>query len=67
MCQAIQENRMEEQKIREQDGELKKAKETVINFYNLEVDVEKIAQWEPQAVHRAAFFSQIKHVFILLV
>ncbi len=44
MCQAIQENRMEEQKIREQDGELKKAKETVINFYNLEVDVEKIAQ-----------------------
>lgn len=32
VCQAIQENRMEERKIREQDGELKKAKKAVRNF-----------------------------------
>ena len=44
VCQAIQEIRMEERKIGEQDGELKKAKEDARNFYNLGVDIEKIAQ-----------------------
>lgn len=50
VCQAIQEIRMEERKIGEQDGELKKAKEAAKNFYNLGVDVEKIAQGVGYAV-----------------
>ncbi len=40
VCQAIQEMRI----ISEKDGELKKAQEVARNFYNLGVDVEKIAQ-----------------------
>lgn len=40
VCQAIQEIRKEERQI----GELSKAKEAARNFYNLGVDVEKIAQ-----------------------
>ena len=40
VCQAIQEMRMES----ERRGELKKAQEAARNFYNLGVDVEKIAQ-----------------------
>ena len=40
MCQAIQEMKKES----ERDGELKKAREAARNFYNLGVDVEKIAQ-----------------------
>lgn len=40
MCQAIQEIREEEKQI----GELNKAREVAGNFYNLGVDVEKIAQ-----------------------
>ena len=35
---------MEERKIGEQDGELKKAQEAARNLYNLGIDVEKIAQ-----------------------
>lgn len=50
VCQAIQEIRMEERKIGEQDGELKKAKEDARNFYNLGVDIEKIAQGVGYAV-----------------
>ena len=50
VCQAIREIRMEERKIGEQDGELKKAKEAAKNFYNLGVDVEKIAQGVGYAV-----------------
>ncbi len=50
VCQAIREIRMEERKIGEQDGELKKAKEAARNFYNLGVDVEKIAQGVGYAV-----------------
>jgi transposase-like protein len=41
---------MEERKIGEQDGELKKAKEDARNFYNLGVDIEKIAQGVGYAV-----------------
>ncbi len=40
VCQAIQEMKKES----ERDGELKKAREAARNFYNLGVDVEKIAQ-----------------------
>ena len=50
MCQAIQEIRMEERKIGEQDGRLNKAKEDARNFYNLGVDIEKIAQGVGYAV-----------------
>ena len=50
VCQAIREIRMEERKIGEQDGELKKAKEAAQNFYTLGVDVEKIAQGVGYAV-----------------
>ena len=46
VCQAIQEMRKES----ERDGELKKAKEAAGNFYNLGVDVEKIAQGVGYAV-----------------
>ncbi len=44
MCRAIQEIRKEERRLGEQDGELNKAKETARNFYNLGVEIEKIAQ-----------------------
>lgn len=50
MCQAIQEMRMEERRIGERDGELKKAKEDARNFYDLGVEVEKIAQGVGYAV-----------------
>ncbi len=50
VCQAIQEIRMEERKIGEQDGRLNKAKEDARNFYNLGVDIEKIAQGVGYAV-----------------
>ncbi len=50
VCQAIREIRMEERKIGEQDGELKKAREAARNFYNLGIDVEKIAQGVGYAV-----------------
>lgn len=46
VCQAIQEMRMES----ERRGELKKAQEAARNFYNLGVDVEKIAQGVGYAV-----------------
>ena len=46
VCQAIQEMRKES----EHDGELKKAREAARNFYNLGVDVEKIAQGVGYAV-----------------
>ena len=46
VCQAIQEMREEERQI----GELNKAKEAAKNFYNLGVDVEKIAQGVGYAV-----------------
>ncbi len=41
---------MEERKIGEQDGRLNKAKEDARNFYNLGVDIEKIAQGVGYAV-----------------
>ena len=50
VCQAIQEIRMEERKIGEQNGELKKAKEDARSVYNLGVDIEKIAQGVGYAV-----------------
>lgn len=50
VCQAIREIRMEERKIGEQDGELKKAREAARNFYKLGIDVEKIAQGVGYAV-----------------
>ncbi len=46
VCQAIQEIRKEERQI----GELNKAKEAASNFYNLGVDIEKIAQGVGYAV-----------------
>ncbi len=50
VCQAIQEMRMEERRIGERDGELKKAQEDARNFYNLGVEIEKIAQGVGYAV-----------------
>ena len=44
VCQAIQEMRKESERDGERRGELKKAQEAARNFYNLGVDVEKIAQ-----------------------
>ena len=48
VCQAIQEMRREGEKIGEQigvqKGELKKAQEAAKNFYNLGLEVDKIAQ-----------------------
>ncbi len=44
VCQAIREIRMEERKIGEQDGELKKARETAGKLYEMGLDTEKIAQ-----------------------
>ncbi len=48
VCQAIQEMRREGEKIGEQKGvqkgELKKAQEVARNFYNLGLEVDKIAQ-----------------------
>lgn len=44
MCQAIQEMKVISERNGEQKGELKKAQEVARNFYNLGVDVEKIAQ-----------------------
>ena len=44
VCQAIQEIRMEERKIGEQDGELKKAREAAGKLYEMGLDIEKIAQ-----------------------
>ncbi len=46
VCQALQDIRKEERKI----GELNKAKEDAVNFYELGVDVEKIAQGVGYAV-----------------
>ena len=46
VCQAIQEMRKES----ERNGELNKAKEAARNFYNLGIDVEKIAQGVGYAV-----------------
>lgn len=40
MCQAIQEMRAES----EREGELKKAQESARNFYEIGIDIEKIAQ-----------------------
>ncbi|MCM1212515.1 MAG: transposase [Blautia sp.] len=44
MCQAIKEMREEERQEGKQEGELKKAKEVSRSFYELGIDVEKIAQ-----------------------
>ena len=43
MCQAIREIRMEERKIGEQDGELKKAREAAENLHEMGLDTDKIA------------------------
>ncbi|MCI9480206.1 MAG: transposase, partial [Lachnospiraceae bacterium] len=50
VCQAIQEMRKESERDGERRGELKKAQEAARNFYNLGVDVEKIAQGVGYAV-----------------
>lgn len=54
MCQAIQEIRMEERRMGEQEGEkrgeLKKAQEDARKFYELGVDIEKVAQGVGYAV-----------------
>ena len=44
VCQAIREIRMEERKIGEQDGELKKAREAAENLHEMGLDTDKIAQ-----------------------
>ena len=44
VCQAIREIRMEERKIGEQDGELKKAREAAGNLHEMGLDTDKIAQ-----------------------
>ena len=44
MCQTIREIRMEERKIGEQDGELKKAREAAGKLYEMGLDTDKIAQ-----------------------
>lgn len=44
ICQAIQEIWMEERKIGEQDGKLKKAGEAAGKLYEIELDTDKIAQ-----------------------
>ena len=44
VCLVIQEMRMEEQKIGEQDGKLRKAKEAAGKLHEMELDTEKIAQ-----------------------
>ena len=44
VCQAIREIRMEERKIGEQDGELKKAREAAGNLHEMGFDTDKIAQ-----------------------
>lgn len=44
VCQAIREIRMEERKIGEQDGELKKAREAAGKLYEMGLDTDKIAQ-----------------------
>ena len=44
VCQAIQEIRMEERKIGEQDGELKKAREAAGKLHEMGLDTDKIAQ-----------------------
>ena len=44
VCQAIREIRMEERKIGEQDGELKKAREAAENLHEMGFDTDKIAQ-----------------------
>ncbi len=44
VCQAIREIRMEERKIGEQDGELKKAREAAENLREMGLDTDKIAQ-----------------------
>lgn len=43
VCQAIREIRMEERKIGEQDGELKKAREAAEKLYEMGLDTGKIA------------------------
>lgn len=44
MCQAIQEMRAESEREGELKGELKKAQESARNFYEMGIDIEKIAQ-----------------------
>ena len=44
VCLAIQEMRMEERKIGEQDGKLRKAKEAAGKLHEMGLDTEKIAQ-----------------------
>lgn len=44
VCQAIREIRMEERRIGEQDGELKKAREAAEKLHEMGLDTEKIAQ-----------------------
>ena len=44
VCQAIREIRIEERKIGEQDGELKKAREAAGNLHEMGLDTDKIAQ-----------------------
>lgn len=44
VCQAIWEMRIEAERKGELSGELKKAQEAARNFYNLGIEIEKIAQ-----------------------
>lgn len=50
MCKAIKDMRMDERRIGERDGALKKAKEDARSFYNLGLDVELIAKGVGYAV-----------------
>ncbi len=43
MCQAVQELKMEERRMGEQDGELKKAREAAGKLYEMGIDTDKIA------------------------
>ncbi len=50
VCQAIQDIRKEERRLGEQDGELKKAQQDARNFYEMGIEVEKVAKGVGYAV-----------------
>ena len=61
VCQAIREIRMEERKIGEQDGELKKAREAAENLHEMGLDTDKIAQAVGYAVETVKGWLGIDH------
>lgn len=61
MCQAIQDIRIEERRIGEQSGELKKARETAKNFYDMGIDIEKISEGIGYAVETVRQWLDIEN------